>query len=281
MKHYTLVFIFDRSLEHVVLIKKNRPDWMAGSLNGIGGKVEKGETAADCAIREVFEETGAVIDESNLEYLCTEGEGKDYGMEVLFYITECQTKTALYKRFATKTDEEVVIVNTNVLRGTIYEPTKLVQGVEGYINMIKTIHLFNSKDSGDKASKSILELAKAYVIAWDEEVRAVVADLRRTYALENLFTIKPVNPINWRQIELNLGAIFGELKLEFDEIIFFPTSIFIKREIYLDDEIDYSTNRPYSEICIDNIHFGNISREKIRNDIKQQLVDMFNEGVFE
>lgn len=33
-------FLFNAEGEHVVLIRKNRPAWMEGFLNGIGGKVE-------------------------------------------------------------------------------------------------------------------------------------------------------------------------------------------------------------------------------------------------
>ena len=42
----------------VVLIKKERPKWQKGFLNGVGGKLEKNETALEAMIREFFEETG-------------------------------------------------------------------------------------------------------------------------------------------------------------------------------------------------------------------------------
>jgi len=37
VKRYVLGFCFGPSLTTVVLIKKNRPAWQAGRLNGVGG----------------------------------------------------------------------------------------------------------------------------------------------------------------------------------------------------------------------------------------------------
>lgn len=43
----------------VLLILKNRPDWQAGKLNGVGGKVEDYDLGPYAAmIREFYEETG-------------------------------------------------------------------------------------------------------------------------------------------------------------------------------------------------------------------------------
>jgi len=57
MQAYTCGFMFDRAGD-VVLILKNKPDWQRGRLNGIGGKLEPGETPAACMAREWSEETG-------------------------------------------------------------------------------------------------------------------------------------------------------------------------------------------------------------------------------
>ena len=46
----------------VVLIRKNRPEWQAGRLNGVGGHVEPGETPVEAMRREFREETGLDVD---------------------------------------------------------------------------------------------------------------------------------------------------------------------------------------------------------------------------
>lgn len=55
---YVVGFSFDKSREFVILIKKNRPEWQRGRLNGIGGKIEPGgETPEQAMVREWAEET--------------------------------------------------------------------------------------------------------------------------------------------------------------------------------------------------------------------------------
>ena len=49
---------FDNDGKRVALIKKTKPDWMRGKLNGIGGKVEPWEKVDDAMAREFEEETG-------------------------------------------------------------------------------------------------------------------------------------------------------------------------------------------------------------------------------
>ena len=51
--------MFNDSMSQVALIRKQKPKWQAGLLNGVGGKIEDGETGVDAMRREFFEETGA------------------------------------------------------------------------------------------------------------------------------------------------------------------------------------------------------------------------------
>lgn len=55
---YSLGFAFNPDMTQVALIKKLRPEWQAGFLNGIGGHVESKETFKQCVGREFYEETG-------------------------------------------------------------------------------------------------------------------------------------------------------------------------------------------------------------------------------
>lgn len=56
--HYVLGFLFDEGRDHVLLIQKRRPAWQFGRLNGIGGKIEAGETPLQAMARECEEEAG-------------------------------------------------------------------------------------------------------------------------------------------------------------------------------------------------------------------------------
>lgn len=58
MKEYVLGFAFSRDHKDIVLISKLRPEWQAGKLNGVGGKVELNEKRFYAMIREFKEETG-------------------------------------------------------------------------------------------------------------------------------------------------------------------------------------------------------------------------------
>jgi len=61
MKSYVVGFLFGTVVEHikdVLLVKKLKPEWQAGYWNGIGGKMEKGESPVEALVREFREETG-------------------------------------------------------------------------------------------------------------------------------------------------------------------------------------------------------------------------------
>ena len=56
MRTYACGFLFSPDRTRVLLIRKRRPAWQAGKLNGIGGKIERGETPAEAMRREFREE---------------------------------------------------------------------------------------------------------------------------------------------------------------------------------------------------------------------------------
>jgi 8-oxo-dGTP pyrophosphatase MutT (NUDIX family) len=62
MKHYVLGFVVNH-LDQVALVLKIRgPKHLHGKLNGIGGKVESGETPSEAMSREFHEEADWVIE---------------------------------------------------------------------------------------------------------------------------------------------------------------------------------------------------------------------------
>src|SRR5690349_16479461 len=67
VQEYVCGFMFDRDMARLVLIRKSKPQWQAGKLNGVGGKVELigmhglsqcYETPQRAMAREFKEETG-------------------------------------------------------------------------------------------------------------------------------------------------------------------------------------------------------------------------------
>ena len=56
---YVVGFAFSKDRNDIVLIKKNKPEWQAGMVNGIGGKIEDtDDRPVDAMRREFKEETG-------------------------------------------------------------------------------------------------------------------------------------------------------------------------------------------------------------------------------
>jgi len=66
-------FLFDGK-GNVLMIEKNHPAWQKGRLNGIGGKIERGETPMQAMIREFREEAGAAVT-SWREFAVVTGDG--------------------------------------------------------------------------------------------------------------------------------------------------------------------------------------------------------------
>lgn len=57
MTRYVLGFAMEPTLSNVVLVRKSRPEWQAGKLNGVGCKVRGGEDLWFAMEREYGEET--------------------------------------------------------------------------------------------------------------------------------------------------------------------------------------------------------------------------------
>jgi 8-oxo-dGTP diphosphatase len=63
MKLATLCYVMDKKNSKTLMIHrvKKENDYHEGKWNGLGGKFDAGESPEDCAIREVFEESGLKI----------------------------------------------------------------------------------------------------------------------------------------------------------------------------------------------------------------------------
>lgn len=97
MKEYVVGFLFNISETRVVLIEKKRPAWQAGKLNGVGGKIESGESPFAAMRREFREETGVTIQTWHCVLILS-----DYNWRVHFFRTFGKPERA-----QTTTDEEI------------------------------------------------------------------------------------------------------------------------------------------------------------------------------
>jgi 8-oxo-dGTP pyrophosphatase MutT (NUDIX family) len=57
MRRYVMGLAFSPGRDYVVLMRKRRPDWQKGKLNGLGGEIREGETPHQTMVREWDEET--------------------------------------------------------------------------------------------------------------------------------------------------------------------------------------------------------------------------------
>jgi 8-oxo-dGTP pyrophosphatase MutT (NUDIX family) len=63
MIEYVVIDAFPVDSDKVLLIHKNKPDYLKGLFNLVGGKIEEGETPTVAAMRELKEESGLDISE--------------------------------------------------------------------------------------------------------------------------------------------------------------------------------------------------------------------------
>lgn len=67
---YVCGFMFSECRGLVALIEKQKPAFLKGLWNGIGGKIEKGERSVDAMVREFYEETGVASTPTDWHLLC-------------------------------------------------------------------------------------------------------------------------------------------------------------------------------------------------------------------
>lgn len=76
MTKYVVGFLFVEGGNRVALIKKQRPAWQFGRLNGIGGKIEPDESPLEAMRREFKEETWLDVEDWRAYAVLTAGEAK-------------------------------------------------------------------------------------------------------------------------------------------------------------------------------------------------------------
>lgn len=100
---YVAGFVFDDEQRKVLLIRKLKPAWQKGLLNGIGGKIEDNEKPHDAMAREFEEECGVKTSPVQWRhYLNLVFEKKD--IDVFFFE---MTNGDVFKKARTMEEEKV------------------------------------------------------------------------------------------------------------------------------------------------------------------------------
>ncbi|HXJ56935.1 MAG TPA: NUDIX hydrolase [Verrucomicrobiae bacterium] len=101
MTIYVAGFLFRNQGKEVALIKKRKPFWQYGLLNGVGGKVAAGETPAQAMAREFEEEAGIVVlDWRQFAELSGPASYDTENWRVHFFVADCERGTAINSRTA-------------------------------------------------------------------------------------------------------------------------------------------------------------------------------------
>jgi 8-oxo-dGTP diphosphatase len=71
MKLATLCYVMTNDKTLMLYRNKKENDYHEGKWNGLGGKFEPGETPEECAIREIYEESGLIVTDPKMKGLIT------------------------------------------------------------------------------------------------------------------------------------------------------------------------------------------------------------------
>lgn len=124
----------------VLLIRKNRPEWQAGKMNGIGGKIEHAEGIRSAMAREFKEECG--IDTDPLQWTTFYVERYRTGNMVYFMTTKLTREQ--FDSFRSMTDEQVFAVHS--LHIGYKHPEKLIYNLPYILPMVHVFHHLNLLD---------------------------------------------------------------------------------------------------------------------------------------
>lgn len=123
MIDYCLAFIFNNDLTQLLLIKKEKPFNQKNKLNGIGGKVEEGETFYDAIVREVKEESN--LDIKNWTEVTTDGDFEYYRIGVF----TTKLPNSIFYSFKSNTTEKINVFTLNEIN-----EISLVDNVINWVN---------------------------------------------------------------------------------------------------------------------------------------------------
>jgi 8-oxo-dGTP diphosphatase len=132
MAEYVVGFMFKTNMKQVVLIKKKRPEWQNGKLNGVGGRVEPGENPYAAMAREFKEETCVYFD--GWKFFCTLAAGSDK-----IYFAVASSGSA--EEVSSPTEEEVFLIDVgSVEDGSICVGLPMPDPGFGEVSVAAAVH---------------------------------------------------------------------------------------------------------------------------------------------
>lgn len=117
---YVLGLAFSEDKQSIVLIRKNRPSFLAGLLNGVGGHIELGESAIQAMQREFKEETNI---DTNIEQW--QSSTTEYFNDYTLHWFTTQLSEKQLTQLTSLTDESVAIYNIATLNSSELAPDLL------------------------------------------------------------------------------------------------------------------------------------------------------------
>lgn len=124
---YVCGYAFNEDKSRVALITKNRPEFLAGKMVGIGGKVEENESPPEAMVREFEEEAGTTTNINDWQII---GKMRFFGGEVIFY--GATLSDSILDSTRTLTDEIVSVESVQDIMTGLYRKFD----VDGYIYFV-------------------------------------------------------------------------------------------------------------------------------------------------
>ena len=136
MKIGTLCYINDGKRTLMLHRIKKENDMHEGKWNGLGGKLENGESPEECVIREVYEESGLTIKNPTLRGIMTFPKFDDIDDWLVFLYTSNEFKGNLIE-----SDEGILnwINNNEILNLNLWDGDKI------YLAWLKQDKFFSAK----------------------------------------------------------------------------------------------------------------------------------------
>lgn len=149
IQSYVLGLAFDNEGNNVVLIKKNRPAFQAGLLNGVGGKVEPDEFGSHpsrAMVREFREETAVQTEAAEWKQIAVLN-GEDYRIHVFTAFDSW-----IYDHAMTNTDESIIKIPVSEIKEkplSSSDPIRFMDHVEWLVKLALVTRNTNTKVTVD------------------------------------------------------------------------------------------------------------------------------------